>query len=1087
MTKNLLVTFCLCCAFLVSAQESETLINRAHNLYDGLNYQEAAQVYQEILEENTNADARRGLIRSVFELGNQQQFNGKATSAQQLYGQALKQAIVLTETEKSAENLLLLGLMYLYNGDGQSAKTYYELALKTEPNNGRAYHYLWTLDPSDGLAKLNHPFVKQAFRYDPGLFELHQQLGSYYGNLGMADEAISSYKKAIELSPKNYKANFALGQVYWTIGDMDNAQYHFEQALKYFPGFGYAKMALAGIMLHKGDITSAIPNIRAALKDNPQTQQYLASYEQHYRELSNYNFVEQANESPIDAQGYPQYYLDAIDAAQAFEFHEAIDLFHQCKDAYDQYEAAEVGWQNSILSWLSHCYRSLGDYSKAVHTLKQALNLSFDHNLITDQASMAANLSMIYYAWGDLPNTIEYANQSVEILIKNGQNQHLYDAYINLGGYYREFGYPDSAVQYHQLALDKANSKVQTLLAQKELGLSFIANDDLLAAGQLLKVLIADRLNAGEQLTAIDYGIGKIYSAIGESKKAMEFLEGCTEHYIGLQEAAPAHPDLIPFVADYINVSIQQNEIDLAYYNYQALNFTLTEQIANYFQAMNENGKLVFYRKAKQYFEAFNAFGVSKTIMNQEVLGQMYQNQLLLKGLLFNESARIHQLLSNNEDAQVKQTYNALKAKRNLLARSIGLEPNEKQIDEEIIKNEIDSLESKLSGLGVTNINSAQEGLTDVIQKSLGDNEAAIEIIRYRDYDYSGLGKFTNQVHYLALIMKSGDQPIEYVLLNDGNKMEEKGYNAYTNGIEFDVADHQSYNLYWQPIQNKLKGISRVFVAGDGIYHKINLNTLFDPNEEQFLVEKLDLRIITSTKDLLKKSGDIPKKGTIMLIGSPNFSSGKPTTASYSALRAITSLDNLSPLPGTLSEVQRIDDLFRKRKWETVVLTGDKAQEEALKQVESPEILHIATHGYFEAPDNRENPLFYSGLLLTGASDRDVTSKEDGILTAYEAMNLDLRSTEMVVLSACETGMGKVENGEGIYGLQRAFMIAGAGSVIMSKWKVNDQTTMELMSAFYDKINDGQSKHKAFKAAQLEIKAKYTSPKHWGAFGIVGR
>jgi CHAT domain-containing protein len=126
-----------------------------------------------------------------------------------------------------------------------------------------------------------------------------------------------------------------------------------------------------------------------------------------------------------------------------------------------------------------------------------------------------------------------------------------------------------------------------------------------------------------------------------------------------------------------------------------------------------------------------------------------------------------------------------------------------------------------------------------------------------------------------------------------------------------------------------------------------------------------------------------------------------------------------------------------------------------------------------------------SGLLLAGC-ETPSPEGEDGVLTAEEAMNLSLENTDLVVLSACETGLGEIQNGEGVFGLQRAFQQAGAKTVLMSLWKVDDTATQIMMTEFYKELLSGKTKRAAFKAAQLSLKAKYPEPYYWGAFVMVG-
>jgi CHAT domain-containing protein len=195
-------------------------------------------------------------------------------------------------------------------------------------------------------------------------------------------------------------------------------------------------------------------------------------------------------------------------------------------------------------------------------------------------------------------------------------------------------------------------------------------------------------------------------------------------------------------------------------------------------------------------------------------------------------------------------------------------------------------------------------------------------------------------------------------------------------------------------------------------------------------------------------------------------------------------------LPGTRLEGERIAALLQVEPW----LEGE-VLETRLKEQRSPRILHLATHGFFfkdqphdpDASGRWEDPLLRSGLLLAGyntwlARGELPPEAEDGMLTAEDVTGLDLLDTELVVLSACETGLGQVHVGEGVFGLRRAFVLAGAKTLVMSLWKVPDQQTQELMVDFYRRILKGEPRAEALRQAQLALKAKHPDPCYWGAF-----
>lgn len=202
-------------------------------------------------------------------------------------------------------------------------------------------------------------------------------------------------------------------------------------------------------------------------------------------------------------------------------------------------------------------------------------------------------------------------------------------------------------------------------------------------------------------------------------------------------------------------------------------------------------------------------------------------------------------------------------------------------------------------------------------------------------------------------------------------------------------------------------------------------------------------------------------------------------------------------LPGTHLEAVKISNLCDSLHISVEVKELKAASEEYIKSLKSPSILHIATHGFFLAQKNEENtiyqdPLLRSGLLLANAEQglegNVKQGQEDGILTAKEALTLQLNNTDLVIMSACETGLGDIKYGEGVYGLQRAFQQAGAKTIIISLWKVSDDATQQLMTYFYHNLLEKKmDKRIAFKQAQLSLMKKYPHPFFWGAFVMIGK
>ncbi|HAA17974.1 MAG TPA: hypothetical protein DCP28_04050, partial [Cytophagales bacterium] len=385
------------------------------------------------------------------------------------------------------------------------------------------------------------------------------------------------------------------------------------------------------------------------------------------------------------------------------------------------------------------------------------------------------------------------------------------------------------------------------------------------------------------------------------------------------------------------------------------------------------------------------------------------------------------------------------------------------------------------------------------VQRRLQPGEAAIEWVRF---PWRHQAYLTDSAFYAAYIIRPEAAHPEVVYLPTlASTLETDYYGAYANSIRYKLTDQLSYGAFWEPLAEALSGVKKVYVANDGILHLVNLATLYNPATDQYLGQNLEIQYVTSTGNLTEEKPDRLLRRA-MLLGRPAYSvedENRQTTDSAQERFFVANFQELeiTDLPGTEDEVSSIEQKLKEQGIVVDLYLGADASEDVLQAAEHPSILHIATHGYWNTLDYEAtegyrtfNAMINSGLLLSGvvnyyqSQDRPYTY--DGVLTAYEAQNLDLEGTDLVVLSACETGLGLFDAGEGVYGLQRAFRAAGAQSTLTSLWKVDDQATQQFMTAFYDYYLQGQSKFEAHRSAQKDIRDLYGSPYYWGAFILNG-
>jgi CHAT domain-containing protein len=408
------------------------------------------------------------------------------------------------------------------------------------------------------------------------------------------------------------------------------------------------------------------------------------------------------------------------------------------------------------------------------------------------------------------------------------------------------------------------------------------------------------------------------------------------------------------------------------------------------------------------------------------------------------------------------------------------------------LENEIDSLDKIIRHrLPFEQPESSYVTWND-IQKSIPEDEVSIDIIRFRKYDAipnknAGIRiGFTDSIYYAALITDSETTTNpELVLFKNGREMETRLFSYYRNTTRFDIDDTISLSSYWRPIEKKIKGKKKIHLTPDGIYRQINVNTIHDRNGK-YNIEKYEIRSSLNPSSLVMRSPKPVDLSKLVLIGNPIFG------REQSIVGADYVQSSFAPsLPGTQEEVTEIAKLIKNPP--PVQYLRAQASEQNLRKIKSPSTLHIATHGYFSVDFSYLNDqvkaehLFHSGILLSAPGTGENNPIEnDGIVTAYDIINLDLSKTDLVVLSACETGIGKNEYGEGIHGLQRSFMLAGAKNVVNSLWRVDDRVTKDMMIKFYRYLLQKKDPSEALRLAQLDIMKQEPNPRLWGSFITVG-
>lgn len=587
---------------------------------------------------------------------------------------------------------------------------------------------------------------------------------------------------------------------------------------------------------------------------------------------------------------------------------------------------------------------------------------------------------------------------------------------------------------------------------------------------------------------------GDVYYQLKNYKKAEEFYIQSKDLYEKF--FSTSHPEYVKVLSKLSRVYYMQKDYKRSKRLIEESLNTSEGYIKQNFPALSERQKAKYWNTIKGDFEFYNTLAFSNMEDFKDLTGKVYNYQLLTKALLLSSSIKIRERIMNSTDEDLKNQYNTWVQKKEQLTLALSMSPEqltENKIDPNALQQEVELLEKNLSNSSELFAQSFEtKRITyDDIKKALKPNEVAMEMVRYRYFNHT----FTDSVVYAALYLRSDLSRPKAVIMKDGRKMETRYFKFYRNAITGKIEDPHSYGVFWEPIQKEIGQASTLYLSPDGIYNQLNLEAIQTP-DGRYVVDNSNIVLVSNTKDVyLRKiqTRTQSKENTASMFGNPSF------------YLTVSRDHAISSLPGTEKEVEQLKFMLNQKGWTTTEYIEKTATEEKIKELNNPKIFHIATHGLYRPTEQvsleeemegneallTQNPLLRTGLLLKGAGDLlDKTdhnyNMESGILTAYEAMSLNLDKTDLVVLSACETGLGDLEAGEGVYGLQRAFLVAGAKVLIMSMFKVDDDATQKLMLKFYQKWLNSGNLRQSFTDAKKELRIEYPEPIYWGAFMMIG-
>jgi len=759
------------------------------------------------------------------------------------------------------------------------------------------------------------------------------------------------------------------------------------------------------------------------------------------------------------------------------EVENAETSFIRCKNLIREHLGVEYPLYAKILNNLASVYLGIGDFKKCEESYNESLFIyeKLNGKMHTTYATVKSNLGILYKSMGDLERAQKNYTETVNILKEVvGEKHELYASALgNLG--------------LIELNLGNISKAEKNLIESNQTTLETLGEEHV-------KYAISQA------------NLASLYQRKKEYQLAEELFLNALE--IEKNQISSTSDTYLKTLKSTVNFYNAKGDFKNEFLYAGQLIDTQIGMIENGLDFMSEDQKFTFKKNL------IGDFSYAKKLMlkadDPSFIEKMYNLCLYEKGLLLNSSISTRKYVFAQNDKKIQDKFIELNDLKTQLLKDIQAN----KVDQ-LVVDKIDSIEKDLAKASAYYRDQQAFNKIDVaqIKKALNPDEIAVEFTFFKHGDV---------VKYAALILDPNKDNVEFVPLFDQSELtasKQLSKINYVNALYSEANESIKirnreitplYRMIWQPLMPYFENVSTIYYAGSGLLQRINLSAL-PFNANLIMSEKFNMENLLSTRNIIKKESENDYDNTYCIVGGVNYNTDVDNQSSDEILAQTINDRSLKEywdyLPYSKVEAEEISATLRDKNYDVTFWSEAFASESNFKKIgtqkNSPRLLHLATHGFaFSDPNSTtlvdssvvfkiaENPMLRSGLVLSGANlswkSQGVKTGEDGILTAFEVANMNLTNTELVVLSACETGLGEISGNEGVLGLQRAFKKAGAKYLIMSLWKIPDEETSEFMTSFYNAWhNKNLSIQEAFKQTQIEMKTKHFDPYKWAGFVLI--